>query len=184
MSHESHEQAAQNEVSAPVEAQPATEVSQVVAVTAEPSEPKPPVPSKATSKKPAAKGKDAKPAMTEKAASQEGSAKVAQARKSPVKSTKKTAAASKPEAAKLEKAAKDKKEPPKKPKLVRDSFTIPESDYALFETLKQRALTAGAEIKKSELLRAALATLAKLDDAEFVKTIGFVERIKPGRPKK
>ncbi len=72
----------------------------------------------------------------------------------------------------------------KKPTLVRDSFTIPENDYALFETLKRRALAAGIEVKKSELLRAALVTLGKLDDAELVKTIGRVERIKAGRPKK
>lgn len=181
MSHESNEQSAQNEISAPVEAQPAAEAGQAVAV---PSEPTQPTPSKPTSKKSAAIGKDAKPAMTERGASKEGSAKGSQVRKSPAKSAKKAAAASKPETAKLEKPTKDKKEPPKKPKLVRDSFTIPEIDYALFETLKQRALAAGTEVKKSELLRAALVTLAKLDDAEFIKTIGFVERIKPGRPKK
>lgn len=156
MSHESHEQLARNEVSATVETQPVTETSQAVTVAAEDSESKQPEPAKATSKKPAAKGKPARKAAAER----------------------------KPEPAKLEKAAKDKKEPARKSKLVRDSFTLPETDYALFETLKQRALAAGAEVKKSELLRAALATLAKLDDAEFIKTVGSVERIKPGRPKK
>jgi hypothetical protein len=68
--------------------------------------------------------------------------------------------------------------------MVRDSFTIPDTDYALFATLKQRALKAGVEAKKSEILRAAIATLAKLDDAELVKAMGLVERIKTGRPKK
>ena len=70
----------------------------------------------------------------------------------------------------------------KKPKLVRDSFTIPETDYALFATLKQRALGAGVDVKKSEILRAALTVLSKLDDAELVKAIALVERIKTGRP--
>ena len=77
-----------------------------------------------------------------------------------------------------------KKHTPAKPKLVRDSFTLPEADYALFASLKQRALTGGAEVKKSELLRAALAMLARADDAEFLKAVGQVERIKTGRPKK
>ena len=54
----------------------------------------------------------------------------------------------------------------------------------LFATVKQRALAAGIDVKKSEVLRAALATLAKLDDAALVAAIGLVERIKTGRPKK
>lgn len=80
--------------------------------------------------------------------------------------------------------AKAKKHEPTKPKLVRDSFTLPENDYALFATLKQRALTGGAEVKKSELVRAGLAMLVRADDAEFLKAIGLVERIKTGRPRK
>lgn len=100
------------------------------------------------------------------------------AKKAPV--TKEKAA----EVPKPEKLAKTKKQPPKKPKLVRDSFTIPETDYALFATLKRRALAAGVEVKKGEVLRAALVVLAKLDDVELVKAIGLVERIKTGRPKK
>jgi hypothetical protein len=83
------------------------------------------------------------------------------------------------------KEAKAKKQAaPKKAKLVRDSFTIPETDYVLFASMKQRALAAGSEIKKSELLRASLAVLNALQDADFAKAIGAVERIKTGRPKK
>lgn len=89
-----------------------------------------------------------------------------------------------PKADKPEKTGKAKKPTLKKPKLVRDSFTIPEADYALFATLKQRALSAGIEVKKSEILRAAVSLLARLDDAELTRTIGLVERIKTGRPRK
>lgn len=184
MSHETQGQTVQVEVNAPVEAQPVTEASLAAAVAAEPSEPKQPAPSKAASKKVTAKAKDAKNIVVEQAPPKEVAAKAPQVQKRPTKSAKKVVTESKPEAAKVEKVAKEKKQAPKKPKLVRDSFTIPETDYELFETLKLRALSAGAEVKKSELLRAALATLAKLDDAEFIKTIGLVERIKTGRPKK
>lgn len=82
------------------------------------------------------------------------------------------------------KVGKAKKAPEKKAKLVRDSFSIPEADYALFAALKQRALTAGCEVKKSELLRAALSVLSALNDADFAKALAAVERIKTGRPKK
>ena len=82
------------------------------------------------------------------------------------------------------KADKAKKHAPAKPKLVRDSFTLPADDYALFATLKKRALAGKTEIKKSELVRAGLAMLARADDAAFMKAIGLVDRIKIGRPKK
>lgn len=123
-----------------------------------------------------------KKAVVEKPAKQAAAKKVAPVPKAPAKSVKKAAPAAKSkvvEAPKAEKAAKVKK-----PKLVRDSFTLPEGDYALFATLKQRALAAGIDVKKSELLRASLTLLANLADAEFAKTIGSVERIKTGRPKK
>lgn len=72
----------------------------------------------------------------------------------------------------------------KKSRPVRDSFTFPESDYALIEVLKARALAAGREVKKSEILRAALAALSALPLADLLKTLDGVERIKTGRPAK
>lgn len=121
-----------------------------------------------------------------KAGKKSVSGKRATAPKTAVKPGKKIPAAKEKvaDAPKAEKAAKVKKQTPKKPKLVRDSFTIPEGDYVLFASLKQRALSAGVEVNKSEILRAAMATLAKLDDVELVEAIGLVERIKTGRPKK
>ncbi len=86
--------------------------------------------------------------------------------------------------AKSGKEAKAKKIVVKKPKLVRDSFTFPETDYAQLAALKQRALSAGHEIKKSELLRAGLAALVAMSDASLLKALAAVERIKTGRPSK
>ena len=89
-----------------------------------------------------------------------------------------------PPPAKPVKESKAKKVVPKKPKLVRDSFTFPENDYALLAELKQRALKAGHEIKKSELLRAGLAALAAMAEQDLVTALAGVERIKTGRPAK
>jgi hypothetical protein len=72
----------------------------------------------------------------------------------------------------------------RKSKPVRDSFTFPESDYALIDLLKARALAAGREVKKSEILRAALAALSVLPLEELLRTLDGVERIKTGRPTK
>ena len=50
------------------------------------------------------------------------------------------------------------------------------------ETLKQRAAKAGSPAKKSEILRAGVKLLAKLDDAAFVAAMKDVPAIKTGRP--
>ena len=102
----------------------------------------------------------------------------------PVKNAAAVDAPAPAEPPKATKATKAKKHAPAKPKLVRDSVTLPENDYALFASLKQRALKSGAEVKKSELLRAGLAMLALADDAAFLEAVGRIERIKTGRPKK
>lgn len=86
--------------------------------------------------------------------------------------------------AKPVKVLKEKKIVVKKPKLVRDSFTFPESDYALIAELKQRALAAGCEAKKSEVLRAALVVLSGLSEQNLVSAINGIDKLKPGRPAK
>lgn len=76
-----------------------------------------------------------------------------------------------------EKAAK-----PKKPKLVRDSFTIPKAEYLVLEGLKQRAAQLTRPAKKSEVLRAGIKALAALSDAAFLMALEQVPAIKTGRP--
>ena len=70
----------------------------------------------------------------------------------------------------------------KKPKLVRDSFTIPKAEYAAIDALKGRALKLGVSVKKSELLRAGLMLLQELSDARFKAAMASVPTIKTGRP--
>lgn len=165
MSKKAAVQPAKDKVKATEVATPVAEKSAPATIQTTAPEPMKQVATAAAVKKVAAKPKVEKKVVAEKPAPAAAKEKVA-------------------EAPKAEKAAKVKKQAPKKPKLIRDSFTIPEADYALFATLKQRALSAGVEVKKGEILRAALVALAKLDDAELVKAIGLVERIKTGRPKK
>jgi len=70
----------------------------------------------------------------------------------------------------------------KRPKLVRDSFTMPENDYLKIRSLKNRGLKLGMEMKKSELLRAGLLALETLEDPEFQSIMTMIEKIKTGRP--
>jgi predicted N-acetyltransferase YhbS len=69
-------------------------------------------------------------------------------------------------------------------RLVRDSFTMPETDFALIAALKSRAMGAQREAKKSELLRAGLHALTALDGKALVAALGRLEPLKLGRPKK
>ncbi|WP_372825743.1 hypothetical protein [Polaromonas sp.] len=85
--------------------------------------------------------------------------------------------AAKPAAPKAEKPAKAKK-----PKLVRDSFTIPKAEYLVLDQLKQRAGTLTRPVKKSELLRAGIKALAAMPDAAFLTALANVPAIKTGRP--
>lgn len=70
----------------------------------------------------------------------------------------------------------------KKPKLVRDSFTIPAQEYEQLAQLKQRCLTAGMAVKKSELLRAGLQALAAMSDVALTSQLDSLEKLKTGRP--
>lgn len=70
----------------------------------------------------------------------------------------------------------------KKPKLVRDSFTIPKTEYVVLDDLKQRAAKLARSVKKSELLRAGIKALAAMPDTAFLTALANVPTIKTGRP--
>ncbi len=94
----------------------------------------------------------------------------------------KTAAA--PAPATKPKAAAPAKPPKLKAKLVRDSFTMPQADFALITALKERALGFDRPTKKSELLRAGLQALAGLNSVSLQAALNALAPLKPGRPKK
>ncbi|HTN94155.1 MAG TPA: hypothetical protein VMJ33_06225 [Gallionella sp.] len=80
-------------------------------------------------------------------------------------------------------AAKKMKKEHKK-KVVRDSFTMPQNEYAKIAEIKAVCLKSKMHVKKSEVLRAGLIVLAKLNAAQLKQTLGRLEKIKTGRPHK
>lgn len=80
-------------------------------------------------------------------------------------------------------APADKEAKTRKPKLVRDGFTMPKDEYAAIDALKQRAATLGRPVKKSELLRAGLKLLLGLNDDALITALQALTTIKTGRPK-
>lgn len=71
----------------------------------------------------------------------------------------------------------------KKPKLVRDSFTMPKDEYVALQKLKERAIAKGTAVKKGELLRAGLLALTTMSDSVFLATLAAIPTLKTGRPK-
>ena len=70
----------------------------------------------------------------------------------------------------------------KKPKLVRDSFTMPKDEYQAIDSLKARATRLQRSAKKSELLRAGIMALSTMDDKAFAAALAQVPALKTGRP--
>ena len=73
--------------------------------------------------------------------------------------------------------------PAKKPKLVRDSFTLPQADHDLIKQCKKIAVTSGRETKKSEVIRAAMQSFAAMSQAQQLAAYTKLEPIAVGRPK-
>ena len=106
------------------------------------------------------------------------------AAKKPRIAARKTVAAAMPVTKAAVAAALAKAPKPKKVKLIRDSFTMPSFDYDLIAALKLKALGSKTVLKKSELLRAGLHALAKLDTKQLVALVATLAVVKTGRPKK
>jgi len=125
-----------------------------------------------------------KPAVSKVATPKVPAAKKPAAKAPATKRTASKAIVAKPAAAEPVAAKPTKVEAkPKKPKLVRDSFTIPKDEYAGIDTLKERSVALGRPAKKSELLRAGLMALLALSPNALHAALEAVPTIKTGRPK-
>ena len=89
-----------------------------------------------------------------------------------------------PPAVTLDTATEVVRERAHKTKLVRDSFTMPEHEYAVLGQVKKACLKAGFEIKKSELLRIGVALISQLDLATLQSVLAGLPQLKTGRPNK
>ena len=72
----------------------------------------------------------------------------------------------------------------RKPRAVRDSFTMTEAEYALLGELKLACLAAEYEVKKSELVRVGIALVARLDIVVLKDLLAALSPVKPRRAKK
>ena len=68
-------------------------------------------------------------------------------------------------------------------KVIRDSFTMPEHDYALIEVIKIKLMKEGVLLNKGEILRAGVHALEQMSIAELKTISAKVEKIKVGRPR-
>ncbi len=107
---------------------------------------------------------------------------LADSAKKPLSAASKASAPS--EKAPKPKAAKAAPARPQKIKMVRDSFTFPETEHKRLVEMKRRLIALGTEVKKGELVRAGLELLAALNNQKLLNAVAGVEKLKTGRPKK
>ena len=67
--------------------------------------------------------------------------------------------------------------------VIRENFSLPPADSALIDELRKRVAVQGVLLNRSEVLRAGLAALNALNDAQLGKVAGLVPKMKAGRPK-
>ena len=166
---------------------PTTDNKPLATTTEATATPAPEIVTKVQEKKPAPKT-EAKPAAkpVAKPVAKAPTKTVAKAAAKPVKK-----AAAKPvtqpvakPAAKVKKVAAPKPEKEKKIKMVRDSISIPKTEYVVLDTLKLRAAKLATPAKKTEILRAGIKALATMSDTAFLAAIRSVPNLKTGRPAK
>lgn len=68
-------------------------------------------------------------------------------------------------------------------RVVREAFTLPETEHAQIARLRGQLLGTGVHVTKSEVMRAGLLLLGEMDAKALQEVFGRVEKIKTGRPK-
>jgi outer membrane biosynthesis protein TonB len=124
---------------------------------------------------------------TPKAAAKPATKPLAKAFAQPDKPAKTEAApkkAAKPTKADAKPAKPAKPAKVRKPKLVRDRFTVTADDYAALVALKQRAAKLAVPARKNALLRAGIRLLTALSDTGFKAELGQLPPLKPPAEKK
>lgn len=68
-------------------------------------------------------------------------------------------------------------------RVVREAFTIPESEHGQIEAIRAQMLSGAVAVSKSEVLRAGLLLLFEADEDARRAIFERLERVKTGRPK-
>lgn len=66
-------------------------------------------------------------------------------------------------------------------KVVRDSFSMIQQDYALIDAIIERCLKKGVKANKSQVLRAGLHALDRTTDKDLVQVFGNLVAVRAGR---
>lgn len=67
-------------------------------------------------------------------------------------------------------------------RVIRDSFTMPASDYGLIPVIRKRCMKAGLGVSKSEVLRAGLKALESMSEKQLREVVSGLRKVKTGRP--
>ena len=74
-----------------------------------------------------------------------------------------------------------KKVPKGESSIVRETFSLPPADSADIEAVRRRGAAAGVMLNRSEVVRAGIAALLKIDELTFNEVVSGVPKLKSGR---
>jgi hypothetical protein len=67
-------------------------------------------------------------------------------------------------------------------KVVRDGFSMPAADYALIAEIQEKLMDGRVSASKSEVVRAGLHALKRLNPEALLEIVASLEKVKTGRP--
>lgn len=68
-----------------------------------------------------------------------------------------------------------------KPRVVRDTYSMMQSDYDLIRSLRKRCMMMGIDCTHSEIVRASIQHIANnMSEEEIEKMLGAITKLKPG----
>jgi hypothetical protein len=65
--------------------------------------------------------------------------------------------------------------------VVRETFSLPPNDSSAIEAVRRRGAVAGVMLNRSEVVRAGIAALLKVDGKTFNEVVSGVPKLKSGR---
>jgi hypothetical protein len=65
--------------------------------------------------------------------------------------------------------------------IVRETFSLPPADSSAIEAVRRRGAVTGVMLNRSEVVRAGIAALLKIDEKTFNEIVSGVPKLKSGR---
>ncbi len=67
-------------------------------------------------------------------------------------------------------------------RIIRETFSLPPAESEVIENIRRRCAVVGVMLNRSEVIRAGISALQKLDEPSFLEVVSRIPKLKTGRP--